>query len=155
MLYEFPVDHAPKEIQSWLCPKNQLLIWARAALPALAALESPLASIISAPRFCTLGINVPSYHYFPTRSRAGFPLTLAQVKSGNIVGEWLPHTTTLVISVTGDPVLSAICQTALSWSNLVIAQKFYLGKSLAWVAAIKQLVLAGFPTTKTLTSLWA
>ncbi len=59
MLYEFPVDQAPNDIQSLLCPKNQLLMCSRAAFPALAALESPLASIISAPLFCTLGINVP------------------------------------------------------------------------------------------------
>jgi hypothetical protein len=155
MLYEFPVDQAPKEIQSWLWPKNQLLICSRAAFPALAALDSPLASIISAPLFWTFGISVPSYHYLPIKSIAGFPLTWAQVRSGNIVGEWFPQITTLAISATADPVLSATCQTALSWSNLVIAQKFYLGKSFAWVAAIKQLVLAGFPTVKTLTSLWA
>lgn len=105
MLYVFPVDQAPKETQSWLWPKNQLLICSRAAFPALAALERPLASMISAPLFWTLGIKVPSYHYFPTKSTADFPLTWAQVKSGNIVGEWFPHITHFVISATADPVL--------------------------------------------------
>ena len=59
----------------------------RAALPALAALDNPRASIISAPLFCTRGINVLVYHYYPTKSRAGFPLTVAQARSGDIVGE--------------------------------------------------------------------
>ena len=59
------------------------------------------------------------------------------------------------MSATTEPVLSATCQTALSWSNLVIAAKFFLGRSLAWVAAIKAFVFAGFPTINVLTSLWA
>jgi hypothetical protein len=59
----------------------------RAAFPALAALESPLASIISAPLFWTLGMNVLLYHYSPTKSKADFPLTVAQARSGDIVGE--------------------------------------------------------------------
>jgi len=111
--------------------------------------------MISAPLFWTLGMKVLVYQSWPTKSRVGFPLTVDQVKSGNIVGEWLPQITTLLTDGTGDPVFSATCQTALSWSSLVIAAKFYLGKSLAWVAAIKQLVLAGFPTIKVLTFLLA
>jgi len=95
------------------------------------------------------------YHYYPTTSSAGLPFTVAHVKSGNIVYEWFPQMTTFSMLVIGVPVFSATCQTALSWSNLVIAAKFYLGKSLAWVAVIKQIVLTGLPTIKVFTSLWA
>jgi len=127
----------------------------KAAFPALAALDTPLASMISFPLCCTLGMNVLVYHSYPTKSRAGLPFTVAQARSGDMVGEWLPQTTTFAISATTEPVFSATCQTALSWSSLVIAAKFLLGKSLAWVAAIKQLVFAGFPTTKVFTFLLA
>lgn len=76
-------------------------------------------------------MNFDVYHYLPTMSRADLPFTVAHLKSGDIVGEWLPHTTTFWTSPTADPVFSATCHTALSWSSLVIAQKFYLGRSLA------------------------
>lgn len=78
-------------------------------------------------------------------------LTVVHYRSGDIVGEWLPHTTTFLTSFTVDLVFYATCHTALSWSSLVIAQKFYFGRSFAWVAAIKQFVLAGLPTTSVLT----
>jgi len=95
-----PLDQAPKEIQSLECPRNQLLIWARAALAALAALDNPLASIISAPLFCTLGMNLLLYQSSLTVYSTGFPLTVAHFRSGDIVGEWLPHTTTFFTSLT-------------------------------------------------------
>ena len=100
-------------------------------------------------------MKVLLYHSFPTKSRAGLPLTVAHSRSGDIVGEWLPQTTTFAISPTTEPVFSATCQTALSWSSLVMAAKFFLGRSLAWVAVIRQFVLAGLPTIRVLISLWA
>lgn len=81
------MEWIPKETQSWVCPKNQLFMCSRAAFPALAALDTPLASIIYFPLCCTFGMNVLVYHSYPTKSRAGFPLTVAQPRSGDIVGE--------------------------------------------------------------------
>lgn len=130
-------------------------MWESAALAALAAEDKPRASMIYAPLFWTLGMNLLVYQSFPTPSRTGLPLTVAHSKSGDIVGEWLPHTTTFFTSLTVECVFSATCHTALSWSSLVMAQKFYFGKFFAWVAAIKQFVLAGLPTIKVLTSRWA
>jgi hypothetical protein len=49
------------------------------------------------------------------------------------------------------PVLAAICESDLVWSNLVIPVKFFFGIEGALVEAIKQLVLQGLPTTTTFT----
>jgi len=49
-------------------------------------------------------MKVCLYQESPTRGRAGLPLTVAQARSGDIVEEWLPQTTTLEISPTAIPV---------------------------------------------------
>jgi hypothetical protein len=49
------------------------------------------------------------------------------------------------------PVFLAIWLVARSWSNLDIAVKFFLEMLGAYVEQIRALVLAGLPTTRTLT----
>jgi len=51
------------------------------------------ASMIVAPRWPTAGMYSFSYQSMSIWSTARSPLTLALKRSGNIVGEWLPHTT--------------------------------------------------------------
>jgi hypothetical protein len=48
-----------------------------AAFAALAALDRPLALMISAPLCCTLGINLFVYQSLLTLSRTGLPLKVA------------------------------------------------------------------------------
>ena len=69
-----------------------------------------------------------------------------------MVGEWLPHTAMLVTSDTCAPVLAASCPTARLWSRRVIAVKRSRGTPSALLIAISAFVLAGLPTTSTLTS---
>ena len=95
------------------------------------------------------------YHSLLTLFSKGYPLTVVYVMSGNIVGEWLPQTANFSISLTVELVFTAICQSDLSWSSLVKAQKFYLGKSFACKAATKQFVLAGLAIITTFTSRFA
>ncbi len=69
-----------------------------------------------------------------------------------MVGEWLPHTLMLVMSVTGTASLLASWAIARLWSRRIIAVKRSRGMSGALDIAIRQLVLAGLPTTSTFTS---
>ena len=81
-----------------------------AALAAEAAEEALRASMISAPRLPTRGMNSFSYQSMsPTASTARSPFTFALNRSGNIVGEWLPHTTRFSMSVIAMPSLEASC----------------------------------------------
>merc|ERR1719461_1241694 len=54
------------------------------------------------------------------------------------------------MSLTEQPAFLASCPRPRSWSSLVIAEKFSGGMLGALWAAIRQLVLQGFPTTTTL-----
>ena len=78
--------------------------------------------------------------------------TWAWNRSGYMVGEWLPHTPICVMSVTGTAILLASCAIARLWSRRIIAVKRSRGMSGALFIAIRQLVLAGLPTTSTFRS---
>ena len=61
------------------------------ALAADAADDAPRASMICAPRCCTVAMNSPRSHSMSSIAPvAGFPFTAVFSKSGNCVEEWLP-----------------------------------------------------------------
>src|SRR5688572_5731649 len=87
-------------------PRAQVRMWSTAALAAEAADDAPRASMIAAPRFCTVGMKSDSIHpWSSTTSAAGFPSTSAWNTSGYWVAEWLPQIVILVTEVTGTPAL--------------------------------------------------
>src|SRR5688572_18093239 len=134
-------------------PDTQLRTWSIAALAALAAEERPRASMIAAPRFCTVGMKVCSSQAWSLIIGQTFlPSASAWNRSGYWVAEWFPHTVTLRIEVTGLEIFCAICETARLWSRRIMPVN-WLGLRLgAFFIAIRQLVFAGLPTTRTLTS---
>jgi len=69
-----------------------------------------------------------------------------------MVGEWLPHTPICEMSLTGTASLVASWETARLWSRRIIDVNRSRGMSGALLIAIRQFVLAGLPTTSTLTS---
>jgi len=75
------------------------------------------------------------------------PLTLPAFIYGYIVGLWLPKMAMLVILLTSVFNFSFSCDKALLWSSLLIAVIALLGNFLNLLAAIRQLVLHGLPTT--------
>src|SRR5215469_7615525 len=118
------------------------------ALAALAALEAPRALIIAAPRCWTVEINSPlSQASSLMTSVADLPLTLALVKSGYWVAEWLPQMVMLVTAVTSTPAFLASWALARFSSRRVMAKKRSRGMSFALFMAMRQLVLQGLPTT--------
>ncbi len=132
---------------------HTLLTESIAACAALAADDEPRASMTAAPRFCTVSMNsCSSQSGSPITSGAGLPSILAWAKSGNCVAEWLPQIATFVTSFTGTPARLASCALARFSSRRVIANQRSAGTSGAWLRAIRQLVLHGFPTTSTRTS---
>ena len=138
-----------------MTPRHQSRTWSMAAEAAEAAEEAPRAAIMAAPRLATVGMKSSSTQARSARmSVIGAPLTVAWVRSGYWVEEWLPHTVTLSMSVTWQPALAASWARARLWSRRVIAVKREAGTSLACEAAMRALVLAGLPTTRTLMS-WA
>jgi len=68
-------------------PRAQSLMWSIDADPAEAADEAPLRSIISAPLFCTLGVNSLTFHPASIKSLAAVPPIVQFLTSGYIVGE--------------------------------------------------------------------
>ena len=72
--------------------------------------------------------------------------------SGYWVAEWLPQIVMLVTSLIAAPVLPASWAIARLWSRRIIAVNRSAGMSGALLLAIRQLVLAGLPTTSTLMS---
>ena len=134
-------------------PSTQSRTWSIAAFAAEAALEAPRASMISAPRLPTRGMNSSAIQASSSTALQAFsPRTLALTRSGYWVGEWLPQTVMLVTSETGAPSLLASWATARLWSRRIIAVNRSRGTSGALAAAISALVFAGLPTTSTLTS---
>merc|ERR1719393_872722 len=101
----------PSDLKAMDChssdPLTQSLMWSMEALPAEAADESFLSSIISAPLFWTRGVNSSAIHEASTRLSASFPATMVLRMSGYIVGEWLPQMAILLMEVVGFPVLRA------------------------------------------------
>jgi len=90
-----------------LHPNDQSLICSIAALAAEAALESFLASMISAPLFYTFGLKYVSYQALSIDPAILLPAAVTLVRSGTIVGEWFPQIQNFSISPTAAPTLSA------------------------------------------------
>ncbi len=97
-------------------------------------------------------MNSFSYQAGSTLLAAVPACTLALYRSGNMVGEWLPHTTRSLTSETPTPSFFASCATARFSSSRVIAVKRSFGMSGALCAAIRAFVFAGLPTTRIFTS---
>src|SRR5438876_5116425 len=127
-----------------------------AAFAALAAEERPRASMIAAPRFCTVGMNVLSSQLWSLIIGQIFlPSTSAWNTSGYCVAEWLPQMVTLRIDETGFATLAASCEVARLWSSRIMPVNcvgFRLG---AFFIAMRQFVFAGLPTTNAFTFLSA
>ncbi|MNR17876.1 hypothetical protein D3C85_1345660 [compost metagenome] len=101
-----------------------------AALAAEAAEDRPRASMMAAPRLPTVGMNVSRFQASSLMSlESDSPPTVAKRKSGYIVGEWLPHTTSFSMSATALPDLAASCDRARLWSRRSMAVKFLAGRS--------------------------
>src|SRR5581483_6763303 len=127
-----------------------------AALAADAAEDWPRASMMAAPRFCTVVMKSPcSQAVSEITSVARLPPMRALPKSGNWVAEWLPQMATLVTSETGTPAFLASWVLARFWSSRVMANQRSAGTSGACERAMRQLVLQGLPTTRMRTSLLA
>src|SRR6478752_1866334 len=128
-------------------------MWSMAALAAEAADDEPRASMMAAPRFWTVGMKSPSSQaWSSTRAAAFWPLTSAWNRSGYWVAEWLPQIVILVMSLT---VLVASWAIARLWSRRVMAVNWRGSMFGALFMAISELVFAGLPTTRTLTSFLA
>jgi len=109
--------------------------------------------MIAAPRLATVGMKVSRSQASSLIASAAFlPLTSAWKMSGYWVAEWLPQMATFLISDTGTPSLIDSWPSARFWSRRVIAVNRSAGTSGAWVCAMRALVLAGLPTTRTRTS---
>src|SRR2546426_12385035 len=96
-----------------LVPYAQSRTWSIAAFAALAADDRPRASMMAAPRFCTVGMNVDSSQDWSLIiGQSFFPSASALNTSGYCVAEWLPQTVTLRIEDTGLATLCASCEVA-------------------------------------------
>jgi len=129
-------------------PNSQSKMWSMAELPADAALDAPLNSMISAPLFWMVDVNGPVTHAssLMVLSRS-LPLTLPAFIYGYMVGLWLPKMPMLLMLLTSVFNLSLSCDSALLWSSLLIAVIAVLSNLLNLLDAIRQLVLHGLPTT--------
>jgi hypothetical protein len=137
-------------------PWSQSRMWSIAAFAALAAEERPRASMIAAPRFCTVGMNVFSSQAVSLISGQAFlpwliSHTSAWKTSGYCVAEWLPHTLTLRMALTGLASFWASCDEARLWSSRIMPVNCSGFRPGAFFIAMRQLVFAGLPTTSTLT----
>src|SRR2546422_1852152 len=142
MLTELP-GHVP-----WI----QARTWSMAAFAALAAEDSPRASMIAAPRFWIVGMKVFSSHSWSLIIGQTFlPPHSAWNTSGYWVTEWFPQMVTLRIELKGLPIFCAIWATARLWSRRIIAVNCVGLRLGAFFMTMRQLVLAGVPTTSTLT----
>mmetsp|Transcript_29100 Transcript_29100/g.73738 ORF Transcript_29100/g.73738 Transcript_29100/m.73738 type:complete len:263 (-) Transcript_29100:230-1018(-) len=133
-------------------PRNQLFMWSEMAWAAERALESLRAAMMAAPRFCTQGIMTSVTQASSLiRSLAALPLTLQWLMSGYWVDEWFPQMIEPLTCSMGTAHLMATWAMQRLWSRRVRAEKFFLGMLGATSEAMRQLVLAGLPTTSTLT----
>src|SRR5437763_17060177 len=90
-------------------PANQSCMWSMAADAAEAADDAPRASMMAAPRCCTVGMKLASTHSWSLmRSAADFPLISALNRSGYWVAEWLPQMVTRFTLATGTTALAAM-----------------------------------------------
>src|SRR5260221_7567970 len=123
-------------------PCTQSRTWSIAAFAAEAAEESPRASMIAAPRFCTVGMNVDSIHAWSLMSLAAFwPSTSALNTSGYCVAEWLPQIDIFFTEVKGFFVFCATWVSARLWSRRIIAVNCVGLMPGAFFIAIRQFVL--------------
>ncbi len=103
-----PSDGMPIDTQSPSgVPRCQLRTWSIAALAAEAAELAPRASMIAAPRCCTVGMKVDSNQLWSISSDAARPFTSAWKMSGYWVAEWLPQIVMCLTSVTATPAFAA------------------------------------------------
>src|SRR5678816_316571 len=124
-------------------PATQSRTWSIAAFAADAADESPRASMMAAPRFCTVGMKVLSIHAWSLMACAAFfPSTSALKTSGYCVAEWLPQIDIFLTDVTGLPVFCATCVSERLWSTRIIAVNCSGLSPFAFFIALRQLVLA-------------
>ena len=131
-------------------PDIQSCTWSMAALAAEAALEAPRASMIAAPRCCTVGMKSPSSHAWSSITAAAVPPGTSQwTRSGYWVAEWLPQMVIRDTSLTLVPSFWATWVRARLWSRRIMAVKRSSGTSGALFMAIRQFVLAGLPITRT------
>ena len=107
-------------------PSAQSRTWSSAALAADAADDAPRASMIAAPRCCTVGMNSFSIHAWSTSSPAGLPSTCAWNTSGYCVAEWLPQIVMRVTDATGTPTFAASCA-----ERAVVVEAGHRGEALA------------------------
>src|SRR2546423_9072884 len=123
-----------------------------AAFAALAAEDNPRASMIAAPRFWIVGMKVFSSQSMSLIiGQAFLPPHSAWNTSGYWVAEWFPQMVTLRIELKGLPIFCASWATARLWSRRIIAVNCVALRPGAFFMAMRQLVLAGVPTTRTLT----
>src|SRR3546814_18209170 len=104
-------------------PRTQSWTWSMAALAAEAAELEPRASMMAAPRFCTVGMKSLSSHAWsePAASKPFVPATSAWNTSGYWVAEWLPQIVILVMSFTLEPAFFARWAMARLWLGRVLA----------------------------------
>src|SRR5467141_256322 len=134
-------------------PPIQSRTWPMAAFAALAAEDSPRASMIAAPRFWMAGMKVCSSQLWSLIIGQTFlPSASAWKMSGYWVAEWFPQTVTFRIALTGFATLCAVCDTALLWSRRIMPANCAGFRPGAFFIAMRQLVFAGLPTTRTFTS---
>src|SRR5260221_1314740 len=127
-------------------PWTQSRTWSMAAFAALAAEDSPRASMIAAPRFCTVGMKVFSSQSMSLIIGQTFlPPHSAWNTSGYWVAEWFPQIVTLRIEASGLPTFCSIWPTARLWSSRIIAVDLVGFRLGAFLMAMRQLRLAGVP----------
>src|SRR4051794_36911189 len=102
-------------------PSTQELTWSMAALAADAAEDAPLASMIAAPRFATVGMNVLRSHSPSTCSATDLPPTWAWKRSGYWLAEWFPQMVILLTSATDTESCLATWVSARLWSSRIMA----------------------------------
>src|SRR5487761_2562376 len=123
-----------------------------AALAALAAEDRPRAAMMAAPRFCTVGMKLVSNHVWSLIIGQTFlPSASIWNTSGYWVAEWLPQTIALRRLVTGLLIFAPICDSERLWSRRIMPVNWRGDRRGAFFIAISALVLAGLPTTSTLT----
>src|SRR6185503_6334474 len=102
-------------------PSVQSRMWSTAALAALAAEDRPRASMMAAPRFCTVGMKlVSSQAWSLIMGQTFLPSHSAWKMSGYWVAEWLPQTVTFFTEAVGLLTFCAICEVARLWSRRIM-----------------------------------
>src|SRR3954469_1432764 len=143
----------PMLIQSPSCvPATPSRTWSTGAVAGGAGEDRPRASMMAAPRFCTVGMNVLSSQAWSLIIGQTFlPSASHWKRSGYWVAEWFPQTVIFLTEESGLPTFCATWLMARLWSRRIIPVNWVGFRLGALFIAIRQLVLAGLPTTSTLT----